>query len=251
MDIFAFPPIALLLDGAYALVQGIATFLNPLAGTASAALAVVALTVIVRSALIPVGISQVKAEWHRRRLAPRLQALQRKYKKNPQLLQQKTAELYKAENVSPFAGFLPTLLQAPVISLVYALFIRTTIDGHGNALLGEHIGGVTLGTTFFHAGWPGMLVFLALFLVIGVVAWFSRRTALRLAIPNLDAAAGTATLTRVLSWLPFITIVFAAFVPLAATIYLATTTLWTFVERAVMRRRYWGDEPAAGVAVTT
>lgn len=31
----------------------------------------------------------------------------------------------------------------------------------------------------------------------------------------------------------------AAVVPLAAVIYLATTTMWTLVERAILRRRYW------------
>ncbi|MEP6478071.1 MAG: YidC/Oxa1 family membrane protein insertase [Rhodoglobus sp.] len=241
MDLFAFPPIALLLDGAYALVQGIATLLNPFAGTASAAIAIVVLTLLVRTALIPVGASQVKAEWHRRRIAPKLQSLQRKYKKNPQLLQQKTAALYKAENVSPFAGFLPTLLQAPVISLVYALFIRTTIDGHPNELLGEHVGGVTLGSSVFNSGWPGVLVFLALFAAIGVTAWFSRRTALSLALPNPDATPAVITTQKVLSWLPFITVLFAALVPLAAVLYLATTTLWTLLERSLLRRRYWGE----------
>lgn len=241
MDPFSFPPIAALLQGAYALVEGIATLLDPVAGTLSAALAIVVLTMLVRAALIPVGISQVKAEWARRRIAPKLQALQRKYKKNPELLQKKTLALYKAEKVSPFAGFLPTLLQAPVISLVYALFIHTEIGGQANALLGEHLGGVTLGTSLPHAGWPGALVFLALFAVMAVTAWMSRRTALRLALPAQPGAApAAATLQRVLSWLPFVTILFAALVPLAATIYLATTTLWTLVERAILRRRYWG-----------
>jgi YidC/Oxa1 family membrane protein insertase len=39
-----------------------------------------------------------------------------------------------------------------------------------------------------------------------------------------------------LSWLPFITVVFATIVPLAATIYLAVTTAWTLVERVILRR---------------
>jgi YidC/Oxa1 family membrane protein insertase len=82
----------------------------------------------------------VKAEWTRRRLAPKLRALQAKYKKNPELLQRKIAALYKAENASPFARMLPTLAQAPVISLVYALFIRATIDGHANTLLIHTVG---------------------------------------------------------------------------------------------------------------
>ena len=242
MDIFAFPPIAALLQFVYSLVSGLAAVVTPIAGSAAAALAIVLLTVIVRGLLIPVGASQVKAEWARRRIAPKLKALQQKYKKNPQVLQEKTMALYKAENVSPFAGFLPTLLQAPVLSLVYALFLHPAIGGVPNTLLTAHLGPVTLGGSIFTAGWPGALVCLALFAVMGVVAWFSRRTALRLAV---DAPT---TLTRALSWLPFLSIVFAVFVPLAAALYLATTTAWTLAERAILRRRYWGDAGASGVA---
>jgi len=239
MDIFTFAPIAALLNLIYSLFSGLAALVTPIAGTAAAALAIVLFTVAVRSLLIPVGISQVKAEWHRRRLAPRIKALQLKYRKNPQLLQEKTMALYKAENVSPFAGFLPTLLQAPVLSLVYALFLHPTIGGASNTLLTAHLGPVTLGSSIFTAAWPGALVFLALFAVMSVVAWLSCRTALQLAV---DAPT---TLTRVLSWLPFLSVVF---VPLAAALYLATTTAWTLAERAIMRRRYWGDRGTPALA---
>jgi YidC/Oxa1 family membrane protein insertase len=40
-------------------------------------------------------------------------------------------------------------------------------------------------------------------------------------------------------WLPLASVIFAAFVPLAASLYLATTTLWTLIERAILRRRHW------------
>jgi YidC/Oxa1 family membrane protein insertase len=248
VDPFSFPPIAALLNAAYAVVAALAALFTPIAGTGSAAVAIVVLTMLVRVVLIPVGISQVKAEGTRRRLAPTLQALQRKHKKNPQLLQQKTMELYKAENASPLAGILPTLAQAPVLSLVYALFIRTIVGGHANALLEGHLFGVPLGTSFMHLVTSGTVlsgtalsggaVFVALFAIMAGTAWMSRRVALHLATTTTDAAAG---LTRVLSWLPFLTLAFAAIVPLAATLYLTTTTAWTLVERVALRRRYWRE----------
>jgi len=241
VDPFSFAPIAALLQVVYALVEGIATFLTPVVGSLATAAAIVALTVLVRILLIPVGVSQAKAESARRRIAPKLLALQRKYKSQPQLLQKKMQALYKAENVSPTAGFLPALLQAPVISLVYALFIRTNINGHANELLAEQFGGVALGSPLWDAGWPGILVFIGLFAVMAAVAWMTRRTNIRLNPIEPDAAPATVTTQRVLGWLPFLTVVFAAFVPLAATIYLATTTLWTLVERAILRRRLTGE----------
>jgi len=240
MDIFTFPPIAFLLSALSWFLETVTQLLDPLTGSLNAALAIVILTVLVRLLLIPVGISQVKAEWTRRRLAPKLRALQVKYKKNPELLQRKMAALYKAENASPFAGIMPTLAQAPVVSLVYALFINGTIGGHANLLLAATLGGVPLGSSLVTAGiaWPGILVFVGLLALIALTAWLSRRVAMKLAIP-VDAAAER--MTSVLSWLPFVTVVFAAIVPLAATIYLATTTTWTLVERAILRRRYWGE----------
>lgn len=62
MDIFAFPPLAALLDAAYGALNGLSTLLEPLAGPSAAALAVVLVTLLVRALLIPVGISQARAE---------------------------------------------------------------------------------------------------------------------------------------------------------------------------------------------
>lgn len=229
MDPFSFAPIAAILDAAYYGMLGLAHLLTPLTGGASAALAIVVVTLLVRLVLIPVGASQVKAEWTRRRLAPALAELQRKYKKNPQKLQEKTMDLYKREGASPFAGMLPLLAQAPVVSIVYAVFVRATVDGHANALLVEHLFGVPLGATLLHATWPAALVFVGLGIVMAATAWWSRRVILRV---NPETP-------RWLSWLSFLPVVFAAFVPLAAVLYLAVSGVWTQVERALLKRRYW------------
>jgi len=242
VDIYSFAPIAAVLDAAYSVVTGLQHLLDPLAGSASAALAIVLITLALRLLLIPVGRSQVRAEFTRRRLAPRLQELQKKYKKNPELLQTKMMELYTSEKASPLAGFLPTLAQAPVLSVVYGLFILPTVNGHANGLLTEQLFGVPLGTSLAHLVSTGafgldMLVYVGLLLVIAVVAFASRRVALAFNKPADDAAPAMARVNSALSWLPFITVVFASFVPLAATLYLTVTTTWTLVERQVLRRR--------------
>ena len=257
MDFYSFGPIAAVLDAAYRLVTFLGDVLAPVAGTASAALAIVVLTVLVRAALIPVGISQVRAEQTRQRLAPQLRELNARYGSDRESLQRETMALYAREKASPFAGCLPLLAQAPVLSIVYALFLHATIAGHGNALLTQHLFGVPLGTSFVHllgagALWPGLPVFAALLgLLTGVVA-VSRRVlpagaastsgvAIRAEPVNAgpaDAAIGrpAGSVTRALSYLPFVTVVFAAFVPLAAGLYLVTTTSWTVCERVLLRR---------------
>jgi YidC/Oxa1 family membrane protein insertase len=230
VDPFNFPPIAAVLDAAYGVVIGLTHLIHPLVGASAAAVAIVLITIAVRAALIPVGASQVKAEWGRRRLAPQLLELQRRHKKNPPKLQQKTMELYKNEGVNPFGGMLPALAQAPIVSIVYALFIRGTVGGQQNALLSAELLGVPLGA---HALTPGAIgLFAVLLTVMAVVAWITRRTTLRLALPGQ-------AVPPLLTWLPFITVVFASLVPLAATIYLTVSTAWTLGERALLRRRYW------------
>ena len=43
---------------------------------------------------------------------------------------------------------------------------------------------------------------------------------------------------HLLGALQFTTAIVALFVPLAAAIYLATTVVWTLVQRVILRRRY-------------
>lgn len=253
MDPFSLPPLAALLEGAYRLLDGLTSFIHPIAGTSSAALAILILTGIVRAFLVPVGVSQVKAEGTRRRLYPQLIELQRRYRNDPVSLQQKTAELYRAQNSSQFAGLLPTLAQAPVLSVVYTLFVRITIDGHANALLDHQLFSAALSGSFLQIGAGGggsILVYIVLFAVLAVVAAISRRIALRLQLIDPAAPASAATLTRALSWLPFATIVLAAIVPLAAALYLAASATWTLGERVLLRRCYWGGPERSGRALS-
>lgn len=145
MDVFSFPPIAFLLTLLAGALDALSALLDPVLGAASAAGGVVLLTLIVRTLLLPVAINQVRAEGARRRLAPALAEVRRRWKGDPQRLQAKTMELYREAGVSPVAGIGSALLQAPIVSLVYALFIAQRIGGEPNALLAEALLGVPLG----------------------------------------------------------------------------------------------------------
>lgn len=245
MDLYAFPPVAAILDAAYSLLMGLASLLEPLTGSAAAAASVILLTLLVRAALIPAGIAQAKAEQTRSRLAPKLRELRRRHQKDPERLQRETMKLYADEKASPFAGCLPMLAQAPVVAIVYALFLHTAIAGHANALLSHELVSVPLGTSLVGAVAAGTAslatlgVFAGVLAVIIVVAEITRRAFRPHIETETDAAplagAGIARLAGVLQ---FTTAVFALFVPLAAALYLATTVAWTLVQRLVLRRIY-------------
>lgn len=244
MDVFAFPPIAALLDLAYAGFMGLASLLEPVAGASAAAAAVVLVTLLVRTALIPVGISQAKAEQTRVRLAPRLRELQKRHRKNPERLQRETMQLYRDERTSPFAGCLPVLLQAPVIGLVYAVFLHPTIAGHANALLSQTLLGVPLGTSLTGAAFGGALtpttvaVIGAIVVLIAAVGELTRRMLRMPTLPREEDSPLPAVSTRMLGLLQFSTAVVAVFVPLAAGLYLLTTVAWTLAQRLILRRVY-------------
>jgi len=269
MDIYAFGPIAAVLDAAYAVLHNLTLFLTPLSAANAAALAVIVLTLVLRLVLIPVGVSQARAQQQRQRLAPRLTELRRLHGGNPERLQRETAALYAAENASPLAGCLPLMVQAPILSIVYGLFVLGTINGHDNALLAGGLFGSPLGTSIL-AGWgagptPTVLAVGGVLLVVLVVTQLlSRRLMLAQGAASAAVTPGTAPIapaaqnpgarapatpapgglspaaqarmTGVLSWLPLISVVFAAFVPLAAAIYLTVSALWGVTERAVLWR---------------
>ncbi|GAA2843064.1 YidC/Oxa1 family membrane protein insertase [Leucobacter komagatae] len=259
MNIYEFLPIKLLIRGAYWLVTTLSDLIDPLAGAQSAAVAIIILTIGVRLILIPVGRSQVKATLARQRIAPKLAELQRKYK-NPEVLQRKTMELYASEKASPFAGCLPVLAQMPVLMAVYGLFILPEVDGHPNELLTKSFLGIPLDAGL--AGQVGggtvtithVVVGLVIMALIGAVTQTSRKL---LTPPAPEPAAATASkpanlpegmpdlsgMTKMMSFVPFITVFIAAIVPLAAALYLATTTTWTLVERLVLGKIY-GTLPA-------
>ncbi|MCJ1707930.1 membrane protein insertase YidC [Microbacterium sp. VKM Ac-2923] len=239
MDLFALPPLAHLLDLATRALLALTALLDPLAGPAAAALAVVVVTLMVRLALIPVGVSQARAEQSRARLAPRLRALRERWGHSPERLQRETMHLYRDEGASPLAGCAPVLAQAPVVGLLYAVFLHPTVDGHTNELLAHELFGVPLGRSLAGALSTGTMDAATLAVIgtlVAVIAFAAEMTR-RVLRPPVDPAAPTWT-AGLVGVLQFTTAAVAAFVPVAAGLYLAVTTVWTVAQRRLLRRRY-------------
>jgi YidC/Oxa1 family membrane protein insertase len=215
-------------------VTEVAAWLTPALGGASTAAAIVACTMAVRLALVPFALAQTRAERARTALAPKIAELQRRYQGDRATLGRELTSLYRAEGVSPIAGCLPALAQWPVFGALYRLSSATTVGGHPNTLLAAHLLGVRLGTRFTTAGpfTAHALVFYALFTLLAAVARATSRRLRHTAEPPAEGPA--ALLARVL---PFVTLAAAAILPLAAGLYLLTTTTWTLAERTLLHRR--------------
>ncbi|MET7967748.1 membrane protein insertase YidC [Micromonospora sp. NPDC005305] len=236
----AFAPLHAAASAAGAVVTWLAGTLAPLAGGAATAAAIVLFTIGVRLLISPLTLAQVRGERRRAALAPEVREIQRRYADDPGRLQSELFALYRRAGASPVAGCLPALLQAPFFLVMYRLF--ATGDGHPR-LLDEKLAGVPLG---WHLGdgltGPVVAVFGVLLVVLLVLAWWSSRRARRAAAATGTIAGaptegpGAAVLGRLVPLLPFTTVLVALVVPLAAVLYLVTTTAWTALEQAVLRR---------------
>jgi YidC/Oxa1 family membrane protein insertase len=81
---------------------------------------IIILTLLVRILFYPVTARGNASMKKMQAVQPKVKELRDKYKDNPQLMNAKMMELYRAEGVNPFGGCLPILLQIPVFFALYA-----------------------------------------------------------------------------------------------------------------------------------
>ncbi len=84
-------------------------------------IAIILFSIILRVILIPITIKQQKAMKKSAKLQKEMSEIQKKYKNNPEKLNQETIELYKREKMSPFSGCLTSILQLIIILAVFWL----------------------------------------------------------------------------------------------------------------------------------
>ena len=226
-------------DAAYHLVSGLTGILTPVLGGLAAVAAIVAFTMAVRLLLMPLSLRALRGQAVQARLAPQLVALRQRYGKQPERLQREMAALYKREGTGMFAGFVPLLLQWPFLSVMYLLFRSPTVGGTANTLLTRDLLGVPLGAHWLSGAGPLDLasahgaVFLGVFALLAGLCWLSARFGRLMMARAAGTEPGAGLLARVL---PYLTVVIAAFAPLAAGIYLLTTLAWSLAERMLYSR---------------
>ncbi|MGW0702887.1 YidC/Oxa1 family membrane protein insertase [Streptomyces sp. NPDC002867] len=238
------------------LVERLADLLHPLFAASATAAAIVVFTALVRLAVHPLSRSAARGQKARARLAPELAALREKHGGDRERLQKATMELYARQKVSPLEGCLPSLLQLPAFFLMYHLFSSARIGGEPNGLLDHTLFDAALGGRWADAlsdggvlGGAG-LVYLALFGIVAAVATFTcLRTKRQMAAAPTAAGEqmpGMGAMLKVMPLMPFATLITVAVVPLAAALYVVTSTTWSAVERVFLYR----DMPLAGALAT-
>ena len=82
-------------------------------------IAIIILTIILRIVLFPLNHKSLKAMKKMADLAPEIQKLQKKYKDDPQKLQQEMLKLYAEHGANPMSGCLPIVAQIPIFIALY------------------------------------------------------------------------------------------------------------------------------------
>ncbi|MEV8476492.1 YidC/Oxa1 family membrane protein insertase [Streptomyces sp. NPDC051173] len=217
-------------------LTSLAEAIDPLFGASATAVAIILLTLCVRLALHPLARSAARGQRAKAELAPRMAELRRKHKNDPERLMRAMREAHAKAEVSPMAGALPSLAQLPVLFVMYHLFGSGAPALLDHTLLGARLGGHWKDAPFGAQG----LVYAALFVVVAAVATWTYVRSRRTPVP-----AEAPALTRYLPLLSFGTLITVAVVPLAAGLYLVTSSAWTALERAYLTRGLPTGPPAA------
>jgi YidC/Oxa1 family membrane protein insertase len=110
------------------------------AGGLTWVLSIVGLTVVIRAALIPLFVKQIKSQRRMLEVAPQLKKIQDKYKgKKDQLsreaMSRETMELYKRTGTNPLSSCLPLLLQMPIFFSLFQVINGAASDQDSVGLL--------------------------------------------------------------------------------------------------------------------
>jgi YidC/Oxa1 family membrane protein insertase len=199
--------------------------------------AIIALTLVVRSLLLPLTLKQFKSMQRLAHLQPEMKKLQDRHRGDKERLNQEMMKFYRENKVNPFASCLPMVAQLPVfLSLFYMLRtdLRHDICPERNpAGIANPVPCGSSGESsffFIHdltdkaTGAP---------LVILIVLY----VASQLFSTLLMSTTTDKTQRMIFIALPFLFVTFVFRFPAGLLVYWITTNLWTIVQQAIIRKR--------------
>ncbi|CAB5029802.1 unannotated protein [freshwater metagenome] len=98
--------------------QLLSIFMDPASGW-TWAFSIVGLVIVIRIALIPLFVKQIKSQRNLQIIQPQMKEIQKKYAGDREKQSQEMMKLYKETGTNPLSSCLPILLQAPIF---FALF---------------------------------------------------------------------------------------------------------------------------------
>ncbi|MCD6528052.1 membrane protein insertase YidC [bacterium] len=85
-------------------------------------IAIIILTIGIKLVLYPLNQKAIKSQKALQELQPKIKEIQKKYKDKTQQAEE-LLKLYKKAKINPFSGFLPLLIQIPILIALYKVFL--------------------------------------------------------------------------------------------------------------------------------
>ncbi|MGZ4487089.1 MAG: membrane protein insertase YidC [Nocardioides sp.] len=228
--------------------------LDPSGGSAWA-LSIIGLTLVIRAALIPLFVKQIKSSRNMQLIQPKVKELQKKYGHDREMLAQETMKLYKETGTNPFASCLPILIQMPIFLALFRLIDHAAKKGQGNGFLtnslaknfGESLlfGKIPVSASFTSPDGHTSVQVVAAILVVAMTAttFLTQRQLMSKNMPS-DALSGPyAQQQKMLLYvLPLVFAVGGIAFPIGVLLYWTTSNLWTMCQQFYVIR----NNPAPG-----
>jgi len=248
--------------------DGLSTIGLPAANGWTWTLSIIGLVLVIRAALIPVFVKQIKAQRGMQLLQPDLKKLQDKYKgKTDQLSRQAMAQeqmaMYKKHGTNPFSACLPMLIQMPFFFALFQVLSGITAARQTGIGIGamshdqvvqfdeSSIFGAPLSASLLHGGGGNETVVWVLSIVMILAMTASQFiTQKQIMAKNMSEEAMASPFMRqqkmMLYILPVVFGVGGINFPIGVLIYWTTTNLWTMGQQFfVIRRMPTPGSPAA------
>jgi len=219
-------------------------------------LSIIGLVLVIRAALIPVFLKQVKAQQRMGRLQPDLKKLQDKYKGKTdplsrQAMAQEQMALYKQHGTNPFSACLPLLIQMPFFFALFQVLSGISTAAGQNQGIGamsaeqvkqfeeSTIFGAPLSASMLHGGGDQTAVWILSIVMILVMTASQFVTQRQILARNMSADAVASPLMaqqKVLLYsLPVVFGVGGIVFPIGVLIYWTITNLWTLGQQFFIR----------------
>jgi YidC/Oxa1 family membrane protein insertase len=92
-------------------------------------IAIIMITVIMRTALMPIYKKQIDSQLKMQEMQPKIKALQEKYKHDKETQTKELMNFYKEHKTNPFSGCLPLIIQLVFLIGIYQILITISNNG--------------------------------------------------------------------------------------------------------------------------
>ncbi len=215
-------------------------------------LAVVGLVLVVRAALIPIFVKQIKSQRNMMLVQPELKKLQDKYKgktdrESRERMAREQMDLYKRTGSNPLSSCLPLLLQMPIFTGLFFVLNDAGNNKSGVGLLTQEMAisfsqaeifGAKLSDTFFGSDEWNVKVLAGIMIVLMSASQFITQKQIMTKNQNPDVQNSQFMQTQkiLLYVLPFVFLISGVSFPLGVMTYWLVSNFWTMGQQFVVIR---------------